>query len=82
MPDYTNYTEGQMQQFQDKWKRENPNATVAGNSPLLIRKRQLEEKRRAATVEKGRRYNENMVRKNKIDFSPEKQAERRKQMGW
>lgn len=80
--DYTGKSDDEMRGFQTDWIRKNPNATTAGDSPLIIRRNQLLEKKRKEEAVAANQYNQGLKEAQERLMDPVAQKRRRELMGY
>lgn len=83
--DYTGMSEEELNKRQSLWVQNNPNTTAAGNSPKIVRRKQLAAQLAAqsekAAIEKSKSYNQGLAEKAAISNSDEVRKKRREQLG-
>lgn len=79
--DYTGMSEEELNKRQSSWVQNNPNTTAAGNSPMIVRRKQLAAQSEKAAIEKSKSYNQGLAEKAAISNSDEVRKKRREQLG-
>lgn len=75
--DYASMSEDEMKGHQVSWIKKNPDATVAGDSPLIMRRNQIREKKKQDEAVAAKNYNQKLVQDSMAMRDPAKQKQRR-----